>query len=162
MNVSQNLIMQPSKGLHNQVVKIVVPQCAACLYCSWTCVFYGRRLCYPCACLFYNILCSPGRICSTTVEQYVLPTMCTVHVTQQPALPLNMSIPQSTAGCATPDHVWSTAACCPSMCLLKSIFQQVMSYCTLSLDSGHCFFSRFRGKNKYLQMKNKFWHYEIF
>ncbi len=27
MNVSQNLIMQPSKGLHNQVVKIVVPQC---------------------------------------------------------------------------------------------------------------------------------------
>ncbi len=27
MNVSQNLIMHPSKGLHNQVVKIVVPQC---------------------------------------------------------------------------------------------------------------------------------------
>ncbi len=25
MNVSLNLIMQPSKGLHNQVVKIVVP-----------------------------------------------------------------------------------------------------------------------------------------
>jgi hypothetical protein len=25
MNVSYNLIMQPSKGLHNQVVKIVVP-----------------------------------------------------------------------------------------------------------------------------------------
>ncbi len=28
MNVSQNLIMHPSKGLHNQVVKIVVPYCA--------------------------------------------------------------------------------------------------------------------------------------
>ena len=28
MNVSQNLTMQPSKALHNQVVKIVVPQCA--------------------------------------------------------------------------------------------------------------------------------------
>ncbi len=25
MNVSQNLTMQPSKGLHKQVVKIVVP-----------------------------------------------------------------------------------------------------------------------------------------
>ncbi len=32
MNVSQNLIMQPSKGLHNQVVKIVVPYCAASLF----------------------------------------------------------------------------------------------------------------------------------
>ncbi len=29
MNVSYNLTMQPSKGLHNQVVKIVVPYCTA-------------------------------------------------------------------------------------------------------------------------------------
>ncbi len=28
MSVSENLTMQPSKGLHNQVVKIVVPYCA--------------------------------------------------------------------------------------------------------------------------------------
>ncbi len=31
MNVSQNLIRQPSKALHNQVVKIVVPQCTMTL-----------------------------------------------------------------------------------------------------------------------------------
>ncbi len=29
MNVSKNLTMQPSKGLNNQVVKIVVPYCMA-------------------------------------------------------------------------------------------------------------------------------------
>jgi hypothetical protein len=30
------------------------------------CVLYGR-LCCPCACLFYSILCSPGHVCSTAV-----------------------------------------------------------------------------------------------
>ncbi len=34
MNVSSDLIMQPSKGLYNQVVKIVVPKCT-CVLCRF-------------------------------------------------------------------------------------------------------------------------------
>ncbi len=42
MNVSQNLIMQPSKGLHNQVVKIVVPYYTlpSFTYCA---IFWGTK-----------------------------------------------------------------------------------------------------------------------
>ncbi len=95
--------------------------CTCMVYCSlcwiWTCVFYGR-LCCPCAmcaCLFCCILCSLLDV--FVLQQSVLPCMC--------MLCSSMSWPEyvySTADCGVPDHAWSTPTCCPSRCLLKSIY----------------------------------------
>jgi hypothetical protein len=59
MNVSQNLIMQPSKGLHNQVVKIVVPYCTlynTCL-CDTICDSFGALLRRVVCCCFLLWFC---------------------------------------------------------------------------------------------------------